>query len=66
MLNTLINGEIIAVPTMTDNNTWNTCPKCLKTWETYPAIPGIIHRTIYCQKCKREMENEVFGHMKEK
>ena len=50
---------------MTDNQTFNTCPKCLKTWETYPPIPGIIHRTTYCKECKSQMDEEVFGHMKE-
>ena len=57
--------ELIVAPQMTDNQTWNTCPKCLRNWITIPAIPGVIHRTRYCDECKKDMEEEVFGHMRE-
>ena len=41
----------ITIPTMKDNQTWNTCPECGKEWETIPAIPGLIHKTKLCDKC---------------
>ncbi len=32
--------------------TWNTCPKCGKDWESIPPVKGVIHRTALCEECK--------------
>jgi len=34
-----------------DNETWNTCPKCERSWKDYIPTPGLIHRTRLCQEC---------------
>lgn len=57
--------EDVTSKTMTTNDTWNECPRCMKAWKDIPAIPGIIHRIRYCNDCKEIMKNEVFGHMHE-
>lgn len=41
----------IRTPLINDNQTWNDCPNCGKTWETKPAIPHVIHRTRLCSEC---------------
>lgn len=40
---------------MKDNQTWNDCPTCGRTWQTYPSIPGVIHRTRLCDVCLRQV-----------
>lgn len=35
------------------HETWNTCPKCLIKWQTIPAIPGLVHKSQLCDKCKK-------------
>lgn len=42
-----------------DNETWNTCPRCNKSWKTIPAIPGMIHLTRYCEKCKEDRTHRI-------
>jgi len=54
------------VASMTDNETWNDCPRCGKTWKDEKPTPGLIHRTRYCDNCKEIMNDEVFGHMHER
>jgi len=34
-----------------DNETWNTCPYCNKSWKDEKATPGLLHRTKMCKKC---------------
>ena len=48
---------------MTDNETWNDCPICGKTWKDKVSIPGLIHRTRACDDCKKKLTKEVEGHM---
>lgn len=38
---------------ITDNQTWNDCPNCMKCWPDKVATPGIIHRTRLCDACKK-------------
>lgn len=49
----------ITVPSMKDNQTWNTCPNCGKEWEDTVPTPGLIHRTRICDDClsKRTKRN---------
>lgn len=56
----------IIVKTMTDNETWNDCPRCGKSWKDETPTPGLIHRTRYCNSCKEVMKDEVYGHMHER
>lgn len=42
--------------TIKDNETWNDCPKCGKSWKDIQATPGLIHRTRLCARCT--MKNE--------
>jgi len=56
----------IILKTMTDNQTWNDCPKCRKIWRDRISTPGIIHKTQYCDDCKQAMHDEVYGHMHER
>ena len=44
----------ITLPTMTDNQTWNTCPSCGVNWKDEKATPGLLHRTRLCEKCFRK------------
>lgn len=48
--------EDVVVPTMTDNQTWNTCPDCGRNWKEPVAIPGLIHRTRRCDGCRTGKE----------
>ncbi|HYV51911.1 MAG TPA: hypothetical protein VE971_01340 [Candidatus Eisenbacteria bacterium] len=41
-----------------DNQTWNTCPKCLKDWQDFHATPGLLHRTRICDECLRKGVNQ--------
>ena len=36
------------------HQTYNDCPVCGRTWETIPAIKGVVHRTQLCDGCKQE------------
>lgn len=47
----------IRVPSKSDLDTWNDCPNCGKTWQTIPAIPGLIHRTVLCKECQAKKRN---------
>lgn len=47
--------EEIVVPEMNDNETWNTCPTCLKDWKDKVATPGLIHRTRACDDCIKKV-----------
>lgn len=44
------------------HQTYNDCPICGHTWETIPAIPGVIHRTQLCDKCKQETNSSSSPH----
>jgi hypothetical protein len=37
-----------------EGQTFNSCPKCHRSWETIPPIKGVIHRTIICEECKAD------------
>jgi len=37
--------------TSTDNQTWNDCPNCGKTWKDLIPTPGLLHRTRLCIEC---------------
>lgn len=41
--------DIIA-PSMINNDTWNTCPKCGTYWQS-DSVPGLLHRTRTCVNC---------------
>src|SRR5262245_38313178 len=41
----------------TDNQTWNDCPRCRKTWKDEIPTPGLIHRTRLCEECRNENES---------
>lgn len=45
-------GDITAP--ISDNQTGNTCPDCLKHWLDKKPVPGLLHRTKLCNKCKRK------------
>lgn len=47
----------ITTTQMTDNDTWNSCPKCFKAWKDIRATPGLIHRTRLCYLCTKK-END--------
>jgi protein-arginine kinase activator protein McsA len=49
---------------ITNNETWNDCPRCHKSWKDDIATPGLLHRTRYCAECYRKLDNEVHGHMR--
>lgn len=49
-------GDIIA-PAMQDNQTWNDCPDCGKSWKDRIPTPGLLHRTRLCEECKRKQTN---------
>lgn len=34
-----------------DNETWNDCPECGKSWKDNIPTPGLLHRTRLCEKC---------------
>ena len=37
-----------------DNETWNTCPKCLRDWKDETRTPGLLHRTRICASCLKK------------
>jgi hypothetical protein len=41
----------IVSPSMKDNETWNDCPDCGKSWKDETPTPGLIHRTRQCYDC---------------
>jgi Zn-finger nucleic acid-binding protein len=47
-----------------DDETWNSCPRCRKLWKDKVPTPNLIHKTTYCEDCKKHMIDEVFGHMR--
>lgn len=40
-----------------DNETWNDCPKCGRSWKDIVATPGLIHRTRLCARCIMKAEH---------
>jgi nitrous oxide reductase accessory protein NosL len=42
---------------MKDNETWNTCPECDRSWKDEKATPGLIHRTRVCARCTMKAEH---------
>lgn len=38
-------------PPKTLNETWNTCPLCLRTWKDTYQTAGVVHRTRLCVNC---------------
>ena len=50
------NNEITA--SITDNETWNDCPNCWKTWKDKYPTPGLIHRTRLCHECIEKVIDE--------
>jgi hypothetical protein len=56
------NTDDITAPNMKNNETWNTCPECGKSWKDDISTPGLLHRTRLCDKCypivKARYENE--------
>jgi hypothetical protein len=40
-----------------DNETWNTCPECKRSWKDIKATPGLIHRTRVCARCTMKAEH---------
>ena len=40
-----------------DNETWNTCYGCNKSWRDDIPIPGLIHRTVLCKSCLYKSRN---------
>jgi hypothetical protein len=47
----------IIVPSMDDNQTWNDCPACGKSWKDAIATPGLIHRTRLCSECAEKIKH---------
>lgn len=49
----------ITIDTMMSHQTYNDCPQCGRTWETIPAIKGVVHRTQLCERCKSAIGESV-------
>ena len=41
---------------MRDNQTWNTCQYCNKSWEDEIPTPGLLHRSVVCKSCLAKIE----------
>lgn len=40
-----------------NNDTWNECMVCGKSWKDKIAIPGLLHRTVTCDSCLRRIND---------
>jgi predicted nucleic acid-binding Zn ribbon protein len=45
----------ITISTIYGHETYHDCPRCGRTWQTIPPIPGVIHRTELCDPCKESL-----------
>lgn len=48
--------ESVTSDRIKNNETWNTCPKCLKDWKDPIPTPGLLHRTRTCKECQEKHE----------
>lgn len=47
------NNDITAP--ITDNDTWNSCPECGKSWKDETPTRGLLHRTRLCEPCAKKI-----------